>query len=100
MSTTMATPILIATVLSSVNVLLLAALSVVWIRNYRAFRSSLVLGLLAFALVLLAENALAIYFFFSMQMLYSSDPAVQTAVVSLRGLQFVALLVLTWVTMQ
>lgn len=96
----MTTSIQLATVLSGVNILLLAALSAVWIRNYRAFRSTLVLGLLAFALVMLAENATALYFFFSMKMLYSGDPTVQFAVAVLRGLQFLALVFLTWVTMK
>jgi len=96
----MTSSIQLATVLSGVNILLLAALSAVWIRNYRAFRSTLVLGLLAFALVMLAENATALYFFFSMKMLYSGDPTVQSAVAVLRGLQFLALVFLTWVTMK
>ena len=36
----------------------------------------------------------------SMQMLYAADPVAQQAVVVLRALQFVALLFLTYVTMQ
>ena len=96
----MSTAITVASVLASVNLLLLAALAVVWLRNYRTFGSPLILGLLAFDVAMAAENALAIYFFFSMGMLYSGDPAVQNAVVVLRALQFVALGLLTWVTMQ
>lgn len=96
----MATPIMIATAFAAVNVLLLAALTVVWVRNYRTFRTPLVAGLLAFSVVLLAENALAIYYFFSMKMLYSGDPSVQSAVATLKGLQLVALGFLTWVTMK
>jgi hypothetical protein len=49
---------------------------------------------------MLAENATALYFFFSMKMLYSGDPTVQFAVAVLRGLQFLALVFLTWVTMK
>ena len=96
----MATPIVIATAFAAVNVVLLAALTVVWVRNYRTFRTSLIAGLIAFGVVLLIENALAIYFFFSMKMLYSGDPTVQQAVATLRGLQLVALGFLTWVTMK
>lgn len=92
--------ILIASGLAAMNLLLLTALSIVWLRNYATFRTSLILGLLAFGAVMFAENALALYFFFSMQMLYSGDPTVQTSVAVLRGLQFVALLFLTWVTMK
>lgn len=90
----------VATTLAGLNALLLTALGVVWLRNYRTFRSNLILGLLAFAVVLLLENLLAIYYFFSMQMLYAGDPVAQQAVVVLRALQFVALLFLTYVTMQ
>jgi hypothetical protein len=90
----------VATTLAGLNALLLGALGAVWLRNYRTFRSTLILGLLAFAAVMLLENLLAIYYFFSMQMLYAGDPGAQQAVVVLRALQFVALLVLTYVTMQ
>jgi len=96
----MSTAITVASALAGVNLVMLAVLAVVWIRNYRTFRTPLVLGLLAFDVAMAAENALAIYFFFSMSMLYSGDPSVQTAVVVLRALQFVALVFLTWVTMK
>lgn len=89
-----------ASALTGLNALLLLVLSVVWVRNYRTFQTPITLGLLAFALVLLVENAVAIYFFFSMAMFYSADPAVQQAVLVLRALQFVALVFLTYVTLQ
>ncbi|MFB6171671.1 MAG: hypothetical protein ABEJ23_04005 [Haloarculaceae archaeon] len=90
----------IASALAAVNVLLLAALTVVWVRNYRTFRTTLVAGLIVFGAVMLVENALAIYFFLSMGMLYSSDPHVQQAVAVLRALQLVAIAFLTYVTMK
>lgn len=96
----MGTPILMTVGLAGANIALLLALSTVWLRNYRTFRTPLIAGLLAFAAVLLVENALAIYFFFSMRMLYASDPTVQSAVAVLRGLQLLALGFLTWVTMK
>jgi hypothetical protein len=83
-----------------VNAVLLVVLTVVWGRNYREFRSNLTLGLMAFAVVLLIENLVAVYFFFSMASLYSSDPLVGEVVAMLRGLQFVALVLLTYVTMK
>jgi hypothetical protein len=89
-----------ATALAGVNVLLLLALTGVWLRNYRTFRTPLVLGLVAFGVVMLAENALAVYFFLTMQSLYSGDPHVQQAVLVLRALQLLALGFLTYVTMQ
>jgi hypothetical protein len=90
----------VATALAGLNALLLVALGVVWLRNYRTFGTNLILGLLAFAGVMLVENLVAIYYFFSMQMLYAADPVAQQAVVVLRALQFLALLFLTYVTMQ
>ncbi|AHZ23597.1 hypothetical protein E6P09_14055 [Haloferax mediterranei ATCC 33500] len=96
----MSTQILAASVLSGVNIVFLSALAAVWVRNYRTFRTSLVLGLLAFAVVMLVENAFALYFFFTMQSLYSGDPHVQQAVLVLRGLQLVAVAFLTYVTVR
>ena len=92
--------ILAASAMAAVNVLLLGTLTVVWARNYRTFGTSMVAGLVAFAVVMLLENAAAIYFFFSMKMLYSGDPTVQQAVLVLRGLQLVAIAFLTYVTMK
>ena len=96
----MGTWITAAAALSAVNVLLLLALTAVWADNYRQFQSGMVGGLVAFGAVMLVENAAAIYYFFSMQMLYSGDPGVQQAVAVLRGLQAVALTFLTYVTMR
>jgi len=96
----MGTTILTASVLSGLSILLLLALTAVWVRNYRTFGSSLTLGLIAFGLVLIAENGLAIYFFFSTSMLYSGDPFAQQAVLTLRALQVLALGFLTYVTLQ
>jgi hypothetical protein len=89
-----------AAVLAGVNVVFLLALTAVWLRNYREFRTGMVAGLVAFGSVMLVENAAALYFFFSMQMLYSGDPGVQQAVAVLRGLQALALAFLTYVTMR
>jgi hypothetical protein len=96
----MSTTIQAASALAGVNILFLAALSGVWLNNYRTFRTPLVLGLVAFSVVMLLENALAVYFFFTMRSLYSGDPTVQQAVLVLRGLQLVALGFLTYVTMR
>jgi hypothetical protein len=97
---TMGVQIQAAVALAGVNLLCLAALAVVWLRNYRQFGSTLVLGLLAFALAMLAENALAVYFFLTMNSLYSGDPHVQQAVLVLRALQLLAVVILTFVTVR
>jgi hypothetical protein len=88
-------------VLSGVNGALLAVLLVVWLRNYRRFRSRMVLGLVGFSAVLFLENLIAVYFFFrSMSMLYASDPLVGGVVVGMRLLELLAIAFLTYVTVQ
>jgi hypothetical protein len=96
----MSNTILMASAMAAVNVLLLGTLTVVWIRNYRTFGSSMIAGLVAFGAVMLAENAAALYFFFSMNMLYSMDAGVQQVMMVLRALQMVALVFLTYVTVK
>nr|WP_233265055.1 hypothetical protein [Halomarina oriensis] len=98
--TTMGTWVMVASALATVNLVLLGVLTAVWVRNYRTFRSGMVAGLVAFGAVMLVENAVAIYFFFSMQSLYSMDPGVQQVVALLRGLQALALAFLTYVTVK
>lgn len=92
--------LLVATALSALNALLLVALVVVWFRNYRTFESKLTLGLVAFGLTLLVENAVAVFFFFSATSLYAMGPGVATTVAVMRALQFVALAFLTYVSME
>jgi hypothetical protein len=96
----MDTNLMVAAGLSGISVALLLGLLAVWVRNYRTFRTGLTLGLIAFGSVLLLENVLAIYFFFSTGMLYSGDPLAQRALLSLRALQVIALTFLTYVTMK
>ena len=86
--------------LAGVNAVILVVLSGVWVRNYRTFQSNLTLALLAFGVVLLLENLMAIYFFFSMGSLYADSPLVGEAVLVLRALQFLALAFLSYVTLQ
>jgi len=56
--------------------------------------------LLAFGVVLLAENVLALYFFFSTNMLYTGDPLAQRMLLVLRTLQLAAIAFLAYVTMK
>jgi len=88
-------------VLSGINSALLVVLLSVWLRNYRKFGSTMVLGLVGFSAVLLLENLIAVFFFFrSMQMLYASDPLVGQVVVGMRLLELLAIAFLTYVTVQ
>lgn len=85
------------------NVLLLLGLSAIWIQNYRQFRSKHALGLLVFALLLLAENASAVYIFTMHPTLsgWFHDEMVgtaQIAMTALRLLMTAGLLFLAWVT--
>lgn len=89
-----------ASALAGVNVVFLALLTAVWIRNYRTFGTGLVFGLLVFAAAMLAENALALYFFLTMQDFYAGDAHIQQAVLVLRALQLVAIVFLTYVTVK
>jgi hypothetical protein len=97
----MGPPAVAGMALAVVNSILLAVLTVVWIRNYRQFKSTMVLGLLGFSVALLFENLVGVYFFFdSMTTLYSSDPLVGQVVLAMRSLQFVAVALLSYATLK
>ena len=90
---------------SVLNVLLLCGLGYVWGRNFLQFRSKHTLGLVVFAVLLLAENALAIYFFVFHHTLTLwvtnpelVPPIAQEAMVALRLFEFGGIAFLTWVT--
>jgi hypothetical protein len=92
----------VARVAIILNVALLLGLDYVWGRNYRQFRSKHTLGLLLFGTLLLAENLLALYFYFFhpvLQVWVTSIPDLaQFAMTSLRVLEFGGLLFLSWTT--
>ena len=90
-----------AMVVTGVNSVLLAVLVAVWIRNYRQFRTPMVLGLLGFSTVLLVENLIAIYFFSSsMESLYSMDPLAGQVVFGMRLLELLAIGFLSYATLK
>ena len=83
------------------NTLVLAALGVVWLGNYRQFRSSMLLGLVGFSALLLVENLVAVSFFFTgMGTVYAPAPLVERAVVTMRSLQFLAVVLLGYATLR
>ncbi|QSG12165.1 putative membrane protein [Halapricum desulfuricans] len=55
----------IARLAATANVVLLAALIVVWGRLYREIRSTFTLGSILFAVFLLAENVIALWYYFN-----------------------------------
>lgn len=92
---------MIGTALSTLTAALLVALGTVWARNYREFQSRMLLGLVGFSGVLLLENVLAVYFFFSgMKMLYASDPLVGQVVLGMQVLELLAVALLTSATVR
>jgi hypothetical protein len=87
--------------LAVINSVLLAVLTAIWLRNYRQFRSTMILGLVGFSAVLLLENLVGVYFFFdSMTRLFAADPLVGQVVLAMRSLQFIAVAFLTYVTLK
>lgn len=87
----------LARVAAATNVVLLAVLVAIWGRNYREIRSRHTLGALVFALFLLAENALALYYYFSG---LSIRPASVRAMMYLQVLEAVAIAAYTYVTLE
>ncbi|MFC4990155.1 MULTISPECIES: hypothetical protein [Saliphagus] len=88
---------------TAVNVLILLALSYIWARNYLRIRSKHVMGLLIFALLLLAENALAFYYYLIHEDLSAwfatGVPVIAwRAMLILHVLETAALAFLLWVT--
>lgn len=88
----------LAVALSVVNLVLLAALSTVWFRNYRTFRTNLLLGLLLFAGVLAMENLVAISAYMMTDMIYAGGETAKYATIFLRFLQLGAVVFLSLVT--
>nr|WP_303650215.1 hypothetical protein [Halalkalicoccus sp. NIPERK01] len=93
----------IARISVAANVLLLLVLGVIWARNYWQFRSKHTLGLLVFSLLLLAENALALYYYLVDPTLAgwfaTAVPAIAwRAMMLLHVLETLALLFLAWIT--
>ena len=93
----------VARISVAVNVAILSALTWVWARNYLAFRTKHSIGLAAFGAVLLAQNALSLYFYLYHPVLagwFATDmpPLAWQANVVVHAFQTVALAFLLWVT--
>jgi len=92
----------VSRVAMGVNVALLAVLCVIWARNYRAFGSKHTLGLLAFGVLVLAENVLGLYYFTWHPMMagwfFGLPETPATAMMTLQVLETFAILFLVWVS--
>lgn len=95
----------VAMVAAGVNLVLLATLGAIWGRNYLELRSSYAGGLLTFAALLFAENAVALYYYVldpTLSVWFSTavPPIAWQAMLSLHVLETVALAVLTRMTVR
>jgi len=94
-------PTVVGIAITVINSVLLAVLASIWLKNYRQFKSTMILGLVAFSAVLLVENLIAIGFFFSsMKMLYAMDSLVGMVVLGMRVLELIAIAFLTYATLE
>ena len=94
----------VARVAAGLNVLLLVVLLAVWGRNYLDIRSKHALGLMVFAVLLLLENAVALYIYLLDPVLatwFASDvPAIAwRGLMALHVLETVGIAFLVWITM-
>jgi len=86
-----------ARVAAAVNVVLLLGLLRVWARTYREVRAPLTLGSMVFAAFLLAENAVALYFYLNAP---AMPPLAVQFMMVLQVLETVGIAALAYVTWQ
>lgn len=84
-----------ARIAAALNILLLGVLITIWVQTYREIRAPLTLGSIVFASFLLAENAVALYFYFNAPVMPAA--AVQIMML-LQILETVGIGVLTYYT--
>jgi hypothetical protein len=85
-----------ARIAAAVNVLLLGVLIGVWIRTYREIRAPLTLGSITFAVFLLAENVVALYFYFNAPVMPALAVRVMMVLQVLETVGIGALAYVTW----
>jgi len=89
---------LVAAFVGAINIALLLVLFIIYISNYRKLKSSFSMGLALFAVLLVMQNVLFIFFLVSRQGFHG--PGMGAPVLSLNIIQLSALIVLlkiTWV---
>lgn len=79
---------------------LLSVLLYVWLRNYRQYRTGLTLGFLSFGIALFLENVTVLYMWYMMEMMYATATAMQRVFLLASALEFLALAIITWVTLR
>jgi hypothetical protein len=92
-----------ASVASAANVLLLLGLLAIWGRNYLTFRSKHALGLSVFALLLLLENCLSVFYYVVdpevAGLLNSAAPVAGRAMMLVQVFELGAILFLAWIAL-
>jgi len=84
-----------ARVAAATNILLLGVLVAIWVRTYREIRAPLTLGSIVFAVFLLAENVVPLYFYLDPPVL----PSIAVEVMMVRKvLETVGIAALNYVT--
>lgn len=86
----------ISAALSLVNVALLIALLVIYVRIYRSSKAIFTLGLMFFAGMLMLHNIIAVYAYFSMELLYND--ALMPYFVAIHAAELVGIAVLLKIT--
>lgn len=94
----MSTTLDAARIAAALNVVLLTVLVSIWARNLRQIRTRQTVGSLVFALFLLAENLLAVYYY-NFASIPLSAPAVR-AMMYLQILETVGIAALVYVTLE
>ncbi|MDS0259597.1 hypothetical protein NDI56_09350 [Haloarcula sp. S1CR25-12] len=85
-----------ARIAAAINILLLAGLIAIWVRTYREIRAPLTLGTIVFATFLLAENVVALYFYFNAPAMPALAVEVMMVLQILETFGIAALSYVTW----
>ena len=93
----------VARIAAVLNLVLLAGLGYVWVRNYLDFRTKHTLGLLLFTVFLFAENAYSLYLYqwhptVAPWFASSMPPTAGDGMMALGIFEMIGLAILTWVT--
>lgn len=83
-------------VLSGINILLVAGLLYVYVKNFVHIKSSFTVGLILFAALFLIHNVVLFYFSVTMMMYYAEG--VESFVLVFTALQSAAFAVMNWIT--
>ena len=85
-----------ARIAAAINILLLGGIIAIWVRSYREIRAPMTLGSIVFATFLLAENAVALYFYFNAPAMPAVAVEVMAALQILEAVGIAALSYVTW----